>query len=253
MIYTALWKRLNSIGKVLAHAPSIGGIFFIHPAKRILDRMKDYYGILGCTPMSSREEIKRQYRRLAQQYHPDKNQDDKLAQAKFHDIKEAYETLSQPAKKEAWLQERWLRQVYNQSTGEKEPVSPYSILDKVLKLDRFVASQDAFRMDQGAIVERILGLLSDENVQCLLDFRENEINRTIVQYLLSATAPVDHQRLKKIWPRLEKIAAADSSLLNMLHNYRQLKKRQRKKERWTLPLVLVFTLLLCVLIWWMSN
>lgn len=61
--------------------------------------MKDYYAILECTPMSTRDEIKRRYRKLAQQFHPDKNQDDKYAESRFHDIKEAYETLTQPAKK----------------------------------------------------------------------------------------------------------------------------------------------------------
>ncbi len=61
--------------------------------------MKDYYSILECTPMSTRDEIKRNFRRLAQQFHPDKNADDAYATARFHDIKEAYETLTQPCKK----------------------------------------------------------------------------------------------------------------------------------------------------------
>jgi hypothetical protein len=203
--------------------------------------------------MSSREEIKRQYRRLAQRYHPDKNQDDKLALARFHDIREAYETLTQPAKKEAWLQERWLRQVYNQKEAEKEPLSPYYLLDKVLKLDRFVATQDVFRMDQDAIVERMLDLLSEGNISMLLDFDEKEINRTIVQYLLSAASPIDHRRLVRLWPKLERLAGEDKALMADLHTYIQRKLRKQESEKWTVPFAILFTLLLCVLIWWMGN
>ncbi|HLO80063.1 MAG TPA: DnaJ domain-containing protein [Chitinophagaceae bacterium] len=211
--------------------------------------MKDYYAILECTPMSTRDEIKRQYRKLAQQFHPDKNQNDNYAAARFHDIKEAYETLTQPSKKEAWLQERWLHQVYHKNYSEKEPLTPYSILDKVLKLDRYVSSQDVFRMDQEGIAERIMKLVSDENMNCLLQFNEKEINKTIVQYLLSAASPVNLNLLFPLWPKLEQIAEEDRTLLNDIHVFQRKKKKQAQQEKWTLPIVILVTILICVLIY----
>ncbi|HEY8935826.1 MAG TPA: DnaJ domain-containing protein [Cyclobacteriaceae bacterium] len=54
--------------------------------------MKDYYEILGVSPASSSAEIRRIYRRLALQYHPDKNPSPE-AQATFQEINEAYEIL----------------------------------------------------------------------------------------------------------------------------------------------------------------
>lgn len=54
---------------------------------------KDYYNILGVSKRSSEEEIKQAYRRLARQYHPDKNPGDKAAEEKFKAINEAYEVL----------------------------------------------------------------------------------------------------------------------------------------------------------------
>ncbi|MCH5683663.1 DnaJ domain-containing protein [Niabella sp. W65] len=59
----------------------------------------DYYQILQISPSADLAEIKSAYRRLAHQYHPDKNPDNKSALAYFELIKEAYETLSTPGKK----------------------------------------------------------------------------------------------------------------------------------------------------------
>lgn len=55
---------------------------------------KDYYSILGIEKKVSEREIKQAYRRLARQYHPDVNPGDKSAEAKFKQINEAYEVLS---------------------------------------------------------------------------------------------------------------------------------------------------------------
>lgn len=62
----------------------------------------DLYAILGVSPSASREEIKAAFRRLAKLYHPDKNPDNKDAGEKFRQIKEAYETLINPARKQKY-------------------------------------------------------------------------------------------------------------------------------------------------------
>ncbi len=61
---------------------------------------RDYYEILGLQKWASSDEIKKAYRKLAMQYHPDRNQGDKEAEAKFKEIWEAYGTLSDPGKKQ---------------------------------------------------------------------------------------------------------------------------------------------------------
>ncbi len=60
---------------------------------------KDYYGILGVTRDASPDDIKRAYRQLARQYHPDVNPDP-ASQEKFKEINAAYEVLSDPKKRE---------------------------------------------------------------------------------------------------------------------------------------------------------
>jgi molecular chaperone DnaJ len=51
---------------------------------------KDFYQVLGIEKGASEDEIKKAYRKLAMQYHPDRNQGDKDAEAKFKEIGEAY-------------------------------------------------------------------------------------------------------------------------------------------------------------------
>lgn len=64
---------------------------------------KDYYKILGVDRKASADEIKRAYRKLARQYHPDKNTAAN-AEDRFKEVSEAYEVLSEPEKRQAYDQ-----------------------------------------------------------------------------------------------------------------------------------------------------
>jgi curved DNA-binding protein len=60
---------------------------------------KDYYKVLGVGRGASQDEIKKAYRKLALQYHPDRNPNDKKAEDKFKELNEAYQVLSDPEKR----------------------------------------------------------------------------------------------------------------------------------------------------------
>ncbi|MBV5259966.1 J domain-containing protein [Synechococcus moorigangaii CMS01] len=65
---------------------------------------KDYYALLGVSKNASADEIKKKFRKLALQYHPDRNPGDQAAEAKFKEISEAYEVLSDPEKRQKYDQ-----------------------------------------------------------------------------------------------------------------------------------------------------
>lgn len=93
----------------------------------------EYYDILGVPVTATTDEIKKSYRRLAIQHHPDKNPDDPTASARFQAISTAYQTLCDPA----------LRFKYNEfgastsSTPEGGYVDPEEVFGKIFGGERF--------------------------------------------------------------------------------------------------------------------
>src|SRR6185312_13440252 len=63
---------------------------------------RDYYEVLGVKKDASEDDIKKAYRKLARQYHPDRNPGDKQAETHFKEVQEAYDVLSDKAKRERY-------------------------------------------------------------------------------------------------------------------------------------------------------
>jgi molecular chaperone DnaJ len=78
---------------------------------------KDYYEILGVSKNASKDEIKQSYRKIAMQYHPDRNPDNKEAEDKFKEAAEAYEVLSDDDKRSKY--DRFGHQAFGAGGGQQ--------------------------------------------------------------------------------------------------------------------------------------
>lgn len=80
----------------------------------------DYYKTLGVGKDATEKEIKKAYRKLAKDYHPDKNPDNKASEEKFKEVNEAYEVLSDPEKRRKYDQFGAQWQQYERAGGRPE-------------------------------------------------------------------------------------------------------------------------------------
>lgn len=69
-----------------------------------MSNKRDYYEVLGVPKTATDDEVKKAFRRLARQFHPDVNKEDPKAEEKFKEVNEAYEVISDPQKRAAYDQ-----------------------------------------------------------------------------------------------------------------------------------------------------
>lgn len=95
---------------------------------------KDYYGVLEVGRDAAVEDIKKSYRKLALQYHPDRNPGDKAAEERFKAITEAYEVLSDPDKRRTYDQfgAEGLKQQPGFG-GHEDFGNPFSVFERVMR------------------------------------------------------------------------------------------------------------------------
>src|SRR3978361_1838679 len=107
-------------------------------------QLKDYYTTLRVQPTATALQIKKSFRQLALLYHPDKNPGNAVAEATFREIQEAYEILSDTAKREEYNYKRW----YSRSlkgTFVNEPLTPADILRECVRLNNYMHTVNALR------------------------------------------------------------------------------------------------------------
>jgi molecular chaperone DnaJ len=101
---------------------------------------RDYYEILGVSKSSSADEIKKAYRKVAMQFHPDRNPGDKEAEDKFKEAAEAYEILSDADKKAKY--DRFGHNAFGPGTGGGASHSSY--MDDIFSQFGDMFGDDAF-------------------------------------------------------------------------------------------------------------
>lgn len=185
-------------------------------------------------------------------YHPDKNNEDTYSLTKFNEIKEAYETLINPRKKELYLQKRWLHKAGGKKVGE-EMITPPAILMQSLELNKVIAGMDIYRMDYAGVAAKINQLLTDEVIEKLLAFNEAEINQSIIHCLLNATKTLPLKETKEVAERLLMLAQKNEAGKENIHQELSKKKKQLQRDRYQTIGIILLTIVICLLIWFAGK
>lgn len=209
---------------------------------------KDYYAILELTPAASLAEIKKAYRKQALQLHPDKTGQDPYAAARFAEIKEAYEILSDPAKKEYYLQGRW----YAQSIGRKKTqplITPENMLIQAIELERYVSRLDPFRLDREGLLQYMLELFNADTILQLQAFDASDTIRSIIRIMLKAMRLLNASQANELGSRLMPLAGNDPLMLAELKEALNEGYKQEKAARWWYLVPVLLTVLICLLMY----
>jgi curved DNA-binding protein CbpA len=210
-------------------------------------RLKDYYKTLEIPAAAGPEEIKKSFRRLALQYHPDKNTDNPFAAGHFREIREAYAILSDPGRRQAYDEQRWLSGMSTRARDQVR-VTPDWILQEARRLRRHMEVIDTFRMSHKALHDYILLLLSDEHMDVLRHAGDTERNAAIIRELLAAIRRMKAVFMQPVTERMSLLSGTDTDLQAAIGA--ALRERQRE-ERWDryFPAVIIAAVLFLLLTW----
>lgn len=208
---------------------------------------KDYYQVLELDPGATQTEIKTRFRQLAQAFHPDKNPGNASTDFRFSEIKEAYEVLTNPSKREYYLQQRW----YQQSRGKRKSqgvFSPDTLIKQVIELERHLSQVDQFRFDQYALSNYLQEMFADPTVAMLNKVGDKQINDQVVERGLACCRLLSFDLFNAMITRLRKIEVTAVTTQLLEAKFLQ-KQKANQKDKHTIWIILVVTVLLCLIIW----
>jgi molecular chaperone DnaJ len=213
---------------------------------------KDHYKTLGVAPTADDTAIKKAYRKLALQHHPDKNPDNPLSEAVFKEIQEAYGILSVRSKRAGYDAERRYAGVA-QDPGSAIVPTPEWMLNIAVELNKSLAKMDADSVSTRALQAYMLLLLADSHIEMLLTKGTDATAAKILEELVPAASKLEYDDLDDINPKLYRIAGNDASLRKLIDANTTQLKRKATIEKWTPAGVIFIAFLLCVFIYYYCN
>jgi len=209
----------------------------------------DYYKILGVEPGATAMVIKKAWRERVRVTHPDVKRGEAQEIYSFQEIQEAYETLSDPIKKEKYLQQRWLQQVYR-SKPLAAPSDAYAILQAMIAFEKKVNRMDSYRLDTDFIKQTVLFLLAPSSIALLNTANDTILNQQITDRYLQCLTKLPfgtQQELLKNICRLN-----DVTCQQKVKQYVASQQYRWALEKYQIALAAVVVALLCCLISWLA-
>ena len=213
---------------------------------------KDYYKILEVSPAATSAEIKKSYRRLALQYHPDKNFGNQLYEAKFKEIIEAYKILSDVKQREEYNRSR---NQYSQSEKKKSApqTTPQTILNQTLDFRRKIAVLDPDRMNKLALFQQIQHLLSRHNITILQRNNDPKLNKRIIEEIMFCSRFLPFAHVEKICFQLTAIAGTDNATYRKIYNFSKEVRIQTVWNKYKVIAAVLLAIILCFAIYFAST
>ncbi|HTL10797.1 MAG TPA: J domain-containing protein [Chitinophagaceae bacterium] len=217
-----------------------------------MTQLKDYYKTLGIPPTASSLQVKKSFRLLALRFHPDKNPGNAAAEASFREVQEAYEVLSDEAKREEYNYKRWYARSLRQPFAHAA-VTAAAVMEECRRLARYVNKVSAFRIEYDGLSHHIRQLLSSGNIGLLQQAADKQAPAIVIESLLPATAALPYRYIEPICLLLLQLAADNALLTQKIQVFQRQQEQKYKWQRLLPLLVLLATVLLCWMIYALAK
>ena len=207
---------------------------------------KDHYQILQVSHSASPEEIKRSFRKLAVQYHPDKNQGDSIAEERFKEIKEAYEILYNTQKRQEYHYKRFA------SVYEYSILTPGFILKQCLELKKFTSVIQHYHINYDLLTHQIKEILSEQSLAVLEKENDLSLNKNILQLMIDTSDPLPYPYFLTIAPLLLSLSKNEKNNAT-IQSIILYKKRVYTFEKYKLLIAVIIASIICILIYSATN
>lgn len=198
--------------------------------------LKDHYRTLEILPNASTEEVKKAFRKLAHQYHPDKNADNPYAAARFMEAQQAYATLSDERLRRLYDEERFFAGM----AAQKEPqlLNAQWLVQQAAKLSKHMQQVDSDRMNHQALAGYIRLLLSDAHLAVLLAEKDGTVRIEWVDHILDSIRKLQYPLLMGIIDKLKIVAGEDSRTIADINKLVRIRRNEHRMEK-AMPFIVV--------------
>lgn len=226
---------------------------------------RDYYIVLNVKPEATFAEIKIAYRKLALQYHPDRNEGNIQTEGLFKEINEAYGVLSNVQKRDDYNR---MRDAYNTRVStttfqsqpssntqnaqrQRQPVTGKTILFHCTHLKSVIEKSNPFAIDSDSLFAKIENILSDFHIHILLAENKRIIISQVIYEMLVCCRALPQNYFNTITPRLFQLAGTDAIMRNAVQQAIKQKRQDSFWQKYKFWWVLIITLIICFLIYFM--
>ena len=201
----------------------------------------NHYTTLHVSPNASAEEIKKAYRKLAMQYHPDVAGDNQVYAEQFRAIKAAYDVLGNSKTRQQYHYKHFYKDFKTQPV-----VTAELIAEQAKDLAAFAKVLDPYRINEEGLYDQITAILSSYNLTVIQQANDKELTTTLVTAVLYCTQLLPYESLLKVNESLWLLVQEDAILKKRIAENTTLQKRLHYWNRYKLALAMVIAIGLCV-------
>lgn len=213
--------------------------------------VKDYYATLRIPQGADASSIKKAFRSLAMEYHPDKRGENSENDHYFREIQEAYGILSDLKLREEYHYQRWLEKSMGHQLDTL--IQPAQILQLFIKAEQFIASTDGFRTDKMILFNHVFKLFSHARLEAILSENSPAMEATTLQMAIRMAKHLNLEGCLFMADHFKKILEKHPHEAKDWEKLIGKKKQEQRIEHLKIPLVLVLTLLICFLIFLLGK